>query len=124
MRIIIKLISYFLIFLFLLIFIEMVSISSKYQNRPFFSMDINNIRNPQIKKITRASDNFYTYLLLKFSKAPKTFNSRRSKFKEIPEFKIISADNFTISNLNNQNNLNDWTRSHGNQSFDFLIYQK
>lgn len=119
MRIIIKLISYFLIFLFLLIFIEMVSISSKYQNRPFFSMDINNIRNPQIKKITRASDNFYTYLLLKFSKKhQKHLIQDDENFKEIPEFKIIPAkkDNFTISNLNNQNNLNDWTRSHGNQS--------
>ena len=49
------------------IFVGMLSISSKYVNKPLITFDINNIRNPQIKKITRTIDNLYSVMLLKIS---------------------------------------------------------
>ena len=97
----------------------MISVSTKYVNRSTFNFDVNNVRNPQIKKLTRKADNLYAFLLLKFSKKHKEhLNQEDKKFEKLPEFKTISAkkDNFTISNFNEKNNLNEWKRSHGNHS--------
>ena len=68
MKKIIKLIT---ILFFLFILIEMISVSTKYVNRSTFNFDVNNVRNPQIKKLTRKADNLYAFLLLKFSKKHK-----------------------------------------------------
>ena len=68
MKKIIKLIT---VLFFLFILIEMISVSTKYVNRSTFNFDVNNVRNPQIKKLTRKADNLYAFLLLKFSKKHK-----------------------------------------------------
>ena len=116
MKKIIKLIS---ILFFSFVLIEMTSISSKYVNRSTFTFDVNNVRNPLIKKLTRKTDNFYSFLLLKFSKKHKEHLNQEDKdFEMLPEFKTISAkkDNFTKSNFSEKNNFNEWKRSHGNYS--------
>ncbi len=113
-------ILFLLILLFIsFIFIEMLSVSFKYVNKPFVTFDINNIRNPQIKKITRTIDNIYSVILLKVSDQHKNYlDQRDDNFDQLPQQKIIKAesDNFTLSKLNNFNNLDDWKRSHGNHS--------
>ena len=60
---------FLIIFLLFISFVltEMVSISSKYINRSTITFDINNVKNPQVKKFTRTLDNLYAKLLLKFS---------------------------------------------------------
>ena len=71
MKKIVKLICILFLLFFSFILIELISVSTKYVNRSTISFDINNIRNPQIKKITRKADNFYAFLLLKLSKKHK-----------------------------------------------------
>ena len=97
-------ILFLLILLFIsFIFIEMLSVSFKYVNKPFVTFDINNIRNPQIKKITRTIDNIYSVILLKVSDQHKNYlDQRDDNFDQLPQQKIIKAesDNFTLSKLN------------------------
>ena len=116
----IKKFIYILILIFIsLIFFEMISISTKYVNRSTFNIDINNVRIPLIKKLVRKIDNFYAFSLLKISKKHQEhLNQQDKKFEELPEYKTISAkkNNFTISNFNEKNNLDEWKRSHGNHS--------
>ena len=64
-----KIVKYLIIFTFsvaFLIFYEITNISSKNINREFINIDINNARNPQIKKALRFFDKVYTYVLIKF----------------------------------------------------------
>ena len=98
---------------------EMVSISSKYINRSTITFDINNVKNPQVKKFTRTLDNLYAKLLLKFSaNQRKHLDQTDEKFNDLPETKVVSGkkNNFTLSKKNEKNNLNEWLRSHGNHS--------
>ena len=46
----------------------MLSINSKTINRDLISLEINNIRNPQIKKMMRVVDDFYAQFLYNLSK--------------------------------------------------------
>jgi len=113
-----------LIFLLILLFIfipviEMVSISTKYINRALITLDINNVRNPQIKKLVRTIDNLYTLALLKISNEQKNHLDQTDlKYKKLPNEKIIFAktNNFTLTSFQEGNNLNNWPRSHGNHS--------
>jgi len=119
MKKIIKLASILFLLIFSFTIIEMVSISTKYVNKSTVTFDVNNIRNPQIKKLVRKIDNLYAYTLLKFSKNHKNhLNQEDSKFNTLPLYKTIPAknDNFTLANFNEKNNENDWRRSHGNHS--------
>ena len=71
-----KIINYILIlllFLTLFIFYEIIGISNKTVNRNFISLDINNIRNPQIKKFMRNLDNYYSGILLLVNKNHKEY---------------------------------------------------
>ena len=98
---------------------EMVSISSKYINRSTITFDINNVKNPQVKKFTRTLDNLYAKLLLKFSaNQRKHLDQTDEKFNDLSETKVVSGkkNNFTLSKKNEKNNLNEWLRSHGNHS--------
>ncbi len=119
MKKIIKLVSILFLLFFSFILIEMISFSTKYVNRSTFNFDVNNIRNPQIKKLTRKIDNLYAYLLLKFNeKHQEHLNQEDKDFEKLTEFKTISSkkSNFTKSNFNEKNNLDEWKRSHGNHS--------
>ena len=110
------------IFILFLIFISVVvmdltSLSSKYVNRAIITIDVNNVKNPQIKKLVREADNLYALLLLKISdKQKKHLDQKDSKYQELPEEKIILGKkrNFTIAVSQKGNNLNNWHRSHGN----------
>lgn len=119
MKTIKKFIAILFLILISIIFVEMISISTKYVNRSLIDFNISNVRNPQIKKLTRGIDNIYSYLLLKFSdKHQDHLNQDDLNYDQLPQFKIIPSkkDNFTKSVFNEENNLNDWRRSHGNHS--------
>ena len=111
-----------LIFILFLLFIsfvimEMASLSTKYINRALITLDVNNVKNPQIKKIVRKADNLYALLLLKISdEQKKHLDQTNLKYQELPDEKIIlgKKSDFTINVLRKGNNLNDWHRSHGN----------
>ena len=56
---------------------------------------------------------------LKLSKKHQEHLNQEDKdFEKLPEFKTISSkkSNFTKSNFNEKNNLDEWKRSHGNHS--------
>ena len=64
----------------------MIYIYTKYVNRSTFSIDVNNVRIPVIKKLVRKIDNFYAFSLLKLSKKHQEhLNQRDKKFEELPD---------------------------------------
>ena len=78
----------------------MLSINSKTINRDLISLEINNIRNPQIKKMMRVVDDFYAQFLYNLSKKNKLGAYKHFGFwqcmdtlrdKEILEKKIKKA---------------------------------
>ena len=68
LKISIKILSVFLMFVFIVSIVDMTSISTKYINRAIITIDVNNIRNPQIKKIVRKLDLFLGDIYFKLSK--------------------------------------------------------
>ena len=64
----------FFIFGFFLIY-ELTSLSTKIINRDFISIDLNNVRNPQVKKITRYLNDVYSTFLISFSDRSKEYYS-------------------------------------------------
>ena len=74
------------------IFFEMTSISTKIVNRDVLSFNLNNIRNPQVKKIMRFLDNHYASLLLLISKDAKSYYSNDDERDKLPEFKVIKKN--------------------------------
>ena len=113
-----------LFFLLILLFIsfvivEMTSISNKYVNRSLVTFQINNVRNPQIKRFVRSLDNLYSFFLLKISdEQKKHLDQTDIKYSGLPETQIIfgKTENFTINIEKNNNNSDEWKRSHGNHS--------
>ena len=119
MKKIIKLISIVFLLIFSLVLIEMISISTKYVNKSNVSFSVNNVRNPQIKKLVRTLDNLYAFSLVKLSKKHKEhFDQGDKKFDSLPEYKTILAkkNNFTLTEINKKNVFDEWKRSHGNHS--------
>ena len=60
----------FLIILTLSI-IDMTSISTKYINKSTITFEVNNVRNPQLKKLVRFVDNTYSQIYFSLSKDQK-----------------------------------------------------
>ena len=78
------------IFIFLSIIIyEITSISFKTINRSTIEIDVDNARNPQIKKFLRFFDSIYTAVLLKFDKKTKTYFINEDNRNDLPNEKII-----------------------------------
>ena len=99
--------------------IEMVSINSKYINQSTITFKVNNIRNPQVKKLIRFIDNVYGDIYFKISaKQKKNFRVNEVLYKNLPDKIFIEGigDNYTSSNNLSKNNLHEWHRSHGNHS--------
>ena len=97
-----KLFKYFLIlitFLFLILIYEITIISQKTINRDIINIDINNARNPQIKKILRSLDSVYTAYLLRFNKETKSYFSNSDNRNTFPNEKIIKKTNVFSKNL-------------------------
>jgi len=92
-----------LLFLLLVIFIifEITNIDNKYINKPPITIDLNNIRNPQVKKILRFLDNYLGHYYFKFSKEKqKEFNNIDIElYKNLPDrIKINNnEEKFTLS---------------------------
>jgi len=115
--------KFFIIFLILLssiIFYEVISVDNRYINRSTINIDVNNIRNPQIKKIVRKIDLYVgsIYFNLSKKKQDEFYSQDLERYKSLPEEEVIlpASDNLTISNNKNYNNLTNWKRSHGNHS--------
>ena len=111
---------YLIVFISIFSLYELIDIDTKYINKPNISIDVNNVRNPQIKKIVRFIDNNFSYYYFKFSKTKQKefFDQRQEEYINLPDVVKIKAPtkNFTVSNSLNFNNNENWTRSHGNQS--------
>ena len=115
-----KIIKYLLIlitFFVLLIFYETTKVSYKIINRDFISIDINNARNPQIKKFLRFLDSAYTAFLLKFDNKTKLYFKVENFRDDLPEEKIINkTDKFSENLYPVKNNGKLWLRNYGNSS--------
>ncbi len=112
------------IFIFLILItsislLEMISIGPKYLNQPTVTFNVNNVRNPQIKKIVRFLDSIYGKIYFSLStKQNKKFEVNESFYNTLPDKVYIEGitNKYTNSNGLNKNNLNEWHRSHGNHS--------
>ena len=56
MKLFFKIIGYIFLFLVLIVIYDLTSVDFKYVNRNAITIDVNNVRNPQIKKIVRKVD--------------------------------------------------------------------
>jgi len=117
---IIKGIKFFSIILIIFLIFELINYDNKYINRSSVTIDLNNIRNPQIKKISRFIDNYLGYYYFKLSsrKQDEFFNTNLESYNKLKEKVEINnnKEQFTLSINKNFNNLNNWPRSHGNHS--------
>ena len=115
-----KFIKYLLILTFsitFIIFYEITNISTKNINRKLINIDINNARNPQIKKSLRFFDNVYTYLLLKFNQESQSYYINKDNRDVFPEQKIIYKTNKFSENIYpTKNNGKSWHRNYGNSA--------
>ena len=120
MKIFLRIFAFFLILIAIFSLYEVTSIDGKYVNRSTVDININNIRNPQVKKLIRQLDVYISsfYFQLSKKKQEEFYNQDLNKYKNLPDELIIPAtlDNLTISNNKNFNNSTDWKRSHGNHS--------
>jgi len=120
MKFFLKALSFFLILIVVFSLYEITSIDSKYVNRSTVDINVNNIRNPQVKKLIRQLDIYISsfYFQLSKKKQQEFYKQDLNKYKSLPDELIIPAtlDNLTISNNKNFNNSTDWKRSHGNHS--------
>ena len=117
-----KILNYiFVLILLVVVFtlFEMTSFSTKYINRAQVTFEINNTKNPQVKKMLRFMDNVYSLALLKLSKKHKNYlNQEDLAYMEMPDEKIIvgKKKNFTISSPDNNFQAGNWYRSHGDNT--------
>ena len=108
----------FLIILTLSI-IDMTSISTKYINKSTITFEVNNVRNPQLKKLVRFLDNTYSQIYFSLSKdQKKNFLINKEEYQKLPNEILVEGvkENLTMSNFSDKNNLENWHRSHGNHS--------
>ena len=113
-----KAILIFSIFSIIFIFYELTVISNKTINRGLISIDINNIRNPQIKKIMRYIDNLYASTLISYSKSTNLYFNNDDDRDSLPETKVIKRKikNFSENIFPKKNISSDWTRNYGNSA--------
>ena len=102
---------------FLVIIYEVTNISNKTVNRKIIDIDLNNARNPQVKKILRFFDNVYTLILLKFDNNSKLYFSNKDGRDNIPDEKIIFKTlKFSDNLYPKENNGKSWLRNYGNSA--------
>ncbi len=113
-----KILSYLLILIIIFTAYELTTIDTKYINKPKFTIDINNVRNPQIKKMVRKIDDIFgrLYFSLSKSKQKEFYEVDLEYYKSLPNEIIIAPKlkNLTKSNNKSMNNEKYWMRSHGN----------
>ena len=106
------------IFIFLSIIIyEITSISFKTINRSTIEIDVDNARNPQIKKFLRFFDSIYTAVMFNFDKKTKTYFINDDNRNDLPNEKIIyKTSKFTKNLFPTFNNGKSWLRNYGNSA--------
>ena len=72
-KFLIKSLKFLSLFIILFIIYELTSIDTKYINKNSIIIDINNIRNPQVKKLVRSLDNYFSHIYFKVSKKIEEF---------------------------------------------------
>ena len=96
---------------------EVTNISFKIVNRSPINIDINNIRNPQVKRAMRYFDNSYADFLLKFNNKSKSYLINNDNRNKQPEEKIINKTlNFSENLFPKKNNGKNWHRNYGNSA--------
>ena len=117
---ILKIFLYFISFILIFILFELFSFDKYYINKSSITFNVDNVRNPQVKKIVRTVDNLGGELYLNLSKKKKDefYEIDLEKYNNLPNVVEIKADdkNLTLSNNKNENNSKNWPRSHGNHS--------
>ena len=97
-----KILKFCIIFLsifFIVIIYEIVDFSNKIINREVLTLDINNARNPQVKKFLRYVDNFYASLLINFNKKAKSHFINFDNRDKLPDEILINKTNKFSENL-------------------------
>ncbi len=99
---------------------ELISFDKSYINKKSITFNVDNVRNPQIKKIVRTIDNIGGNIYFNLSKEKKDefYKINIEKYNNLPNEVLIKSNNkeLTTSNGQNKNNNENWSRSHGNQS--------
>ena len=120
MKLFFKIIGYIFLFLVLIVIYDLTSVDFKYVNRNAITIDVNNVRNPQIKKIVRKADLVLGELYFNLSKKKQDefYTQDIKKYNSLPDEVVVPAsfENLTLSNGKSINNSTDWKRSHGNHS--------
>ena len=115
-----KIFKFLIIPIIFFILYEITSFDNKYINRSIINIDINNVKNPPLKKIVRKLDLYLGSLYFNLSKKKQNefFSLELDEYNNSPDEVIISpsTDNLTISNNKNYNNSSNWKRSHGNHA--------
>ncbi len=115
-----KFFKYLLIFTLsfvLIITYEITNVSSKNINREFINVDINNAKNPQIKKLLRFFDSVYTIILLKFDQDSRLYYTNKDNRETFPDRKIIhKTKQFSKNIYPKNNNGKSWYRNYGNSA--------
>ena len=110
---ILKALSIVLILVISYVFFEMTSISTKIVNREVVSFNLNNIRNPQVKRMMRFLDNHYASFLLLVSKDVELYYNNNDERDKLPEEKVIKkTETFSKNLFPLKNNGNNWHRNH------------
>ena len=113
----VKLLQVFILIMLSIILYEVTEISDKTINRNYVSFDLNNIRNPQIKRLMRYLDNFYASILLSIKKDERLHLINNDNRNELPNSKLISkTTNYSENLYPKKNNGKDWTRNYGGHS--------
>ena len=117
---ILKIFLYFIGLILIFILFELFSFDKYYINKSSITFNVDNVRNPQVKKIVRTVDNLGGELYLNLSKKKKDefYEIDLEKYNNLPNVVEIKVDdkNLTLSNNKNENNSKNWPRSHGNHS--------
>ena len=81
-----KITKYLFLLIVLFIFFELTSCNNHYINKTSVSLDINNINNPQVKKLMRAVDGYLGNIYFNFSKAKQKefFDKRQDEYEKLP----------------------------------------
>jgi glucose dehydrogenase len=116
---ILSIISFLLLLITLLTLVDMLSIETKYVNQPTLNFKVDNVRNPQLKKIVKFLDKTYGKIYFSLSTdQKKKFKIDEELYKSLPSKINIEGivNEYTKTNNLSKNNLDQWHRSHGNHS--------
>ena len=108
-------ISVFILIIF--VWKDYKKINLGYVNYPLITYDIENINNNFLKKIFISLDSYIETSLIKFSTKHRNYwkIESASKREVLPEYKYLDTEkNPTINIFKNNENFENWPRSHGN----------